>query len=365
MSIDILFVTHGFNLGGAEVLVVKMACQLPESYSSAVLALDQSGDLQSELDARGIKNAVVGRKPGWQLKNFSEFFKYVRAYSPRLIHAHQYTPFLYSVLYKILFNWNCKLIFTEHGRHLPDLVSFKRKLANQVLSLFINRVTAVCEFTKRSLTSNEKLPNAIQVIYNGIDLEAQSAPSLRAEFGISDKDTLIGYVGSLRSIKNPAFLITALGRVKTKNSNIKLVLIGEGSLKLDLIKLAEQLEITSDVYFAGSRFPASAYISQFDIFVQPSLCEAHSLALLESMARAVPAIVTNVGGASESIQDGVNGLLVESNSVESLSDAILNLINNAELRSRLALAGRESYQQRFTFNKMFSQYLELYDELLS
>src|SRR5205807_18991 len=109
---------HGLRVGGAEVLVARLARRLRDRYHFRFVCLDELGTLGEELRAEGFPVEVVGRRPGvdWRLPlRLARSFARSRT---ALVHAHQYTPFFYGVAARLL----CQrppVLFTEHGRWVP------------------------------------------------------------------------------------------------------------------------------------------------------------------------------------------------------------------------------------------------------
>ena len=129
----LLFVLHSLTVGGTERLVLQMARCLKEQYDIAICCLDTRGEMWEECSLEGYRTYFIGRKPGWHLSTFHSVFSCFRDFKPDIIHAHQYTPFFYSALGKLFCARKARLVFTEHGRHYPDLVSSKRKMVNKLL----------------------------------------------------------------------------------------------------------------------------------------------------------------------------------------------------------------------------------------
>ena len=170
MKKKLLFVLHSLTIGGAEMLVVQMAESLSEEYDIGILCLDKRGELWDKCEELGFWLGNVERKAGLKAENFSETAALIKDFSPDLIHAHQYTPFLFSAVARILRKTKAKIVFTEHGRHYPDVVSFKRKLANKFLSRFADKVTGVSQFSIDALREKEGFSNEkMAVVYNGLD----------------------------------------------------------------------------------------------------------------------------------------------------------------------------------------------------
>lgn len=357
----ILFVTHNLTVGGTEVIVSKLAGYFSSSYNVEILVLDQMGSISDRLVEKGVKVHYLNRSNGWKLKNFTAFFKIVRLVRPDIIHAHQYSSLFFSAVSKLFFITKAKLIFTEHGRHYPDKVSLKRKVVNQLLFLTVNKATAVSCFTKDALKRNEWLRNKVEIIYNGIKISSLPEVDIHKECNISKTTRTIAYVGSLREVKNPLLLLEAFNKVKNKE-DIHLVYIGDGPLRNKIEKRISEYKLDEKVSMLGEKFPATEYIRKSTVFVQSSYSEANSLALLEAQALGVPSIVTKVGGSAEVIADN-NGLLVKSNDVEDLKDSIEKLLSDKDLYDKISSSSKVVFNERFTEEKMLSNYQKLFNSL--
>lgn len=361
MKKRLLYIIHGFNLGGAEVITAQLASFFKNKFEISVLALDNDGPLREELSNQGIKTYVLERQQGFTLSNFISFYKIIRESLPDIIHAHQYTPCFYSAFTKLAGGTNAPLIFTEHGRHFPDYVSSRRKLFNHLLFTKVNSITAVCEFTKTALLTNElSQTKSIEVIYNGVATQFEKRHSLRNLLNISKDKRIIGYVGSFRAVKNPALAIKSFAKLKSIYPGLVLVMIGDGELKGDLINLAQSLDLNNEIYFTGNLYPARNYMSELDVFIQPSLSEAHSLALLDAQMLGIPAVVNQHGGSSEVINSGLNGVVVKEQCEEEYSKALLYCLENAD---KLKINSAD-IAKNYTLEKMLQRYNNLYREFL-
>ena len=363
----LLFVLHSLTVGGAESLVLQMAKKLESEYQIGILCLDKQGKLWDEASERGYWLENIIRSPGWNLANFLKAKKAISEFKPDIIHAHQYSPFLYSAVSKLLSFSKYKIIFTEHGRHYPDRVSPKRKLANYFLSKLADRVTGVSEFSKFGLEKNEKfIADKIEVIYNGLDYEdlgKVKTISLKEELGLSAATKLIAYVGSLREVKNPFFLLRSFKIIADSLADYHLVYIGEGGLREDLEKEIQNLGLSSRVHLAGLRIPASPYFNEFDMFVQPSFSEACSLALLEAMYWEVPVIVSDGGGGPELVKNNESGFIVPVDNDEELARLILLLAKDKAVSEELVENAKKRVLEKFSFSNMLSGYKSIYAQL--
>lgn len=361
----LLYVVHSLTLAGTERLVFKMAMALTAQYEVAICCLDSKGAFWESAQAAGIKLFCLERKPGWHLKIFIDCVKTFKEFNPDIIHAHQYTPYFYSAISKILIHSPAKLIFTEHGRHYPDKVKRMRRAINQLLLKYTDAITAVSEYSRKALYEKEALHSKpITVIYNGIDLTGdENKKDIRAECGIFQKTKIVGFAGNLRPIKNPILLLKAFARICKNEPNLVLVYIGDGELKEEIQNTANSLGVEDKVFLPGARNPAEPYIAQFDIFVLPSLSEATPLTLLEAMEREVPVIATKVGGMPEIIENGKTGYLVPCNDEKAMCEAIMKILENPEESKIMAIEAKKRVTEKFRFEQMLNQYVSLYQSI--
>jgi glycosyltransferase involved in cell wall biosynthesis len=118
--------------------------------------------------------------------------------------------------------------------------------------------------------------------------------------------------------------------------------------------------MSDKVIFTGFQPNPVDYLQLMDIFLLPSLSEGTSMTLLEAMSLSKACIVTDVGGNPEIIQDKVNGLVTPSDDMNMLVAASESLINDCKLRISLGVAGRRSFEERFSIQSMLKNYQEIY-----
>jgi glycosyltransferase involved in cell wall biosynthesis len=165
--------------------------------------------------------------------------------------------------------------------------------------------------------------------------------------------------------KGIRFLIEAVAQLKPRFPDIKLVLAGDGFERPELVKLAEYLEIGEDVTFLGW-VPNTAlppYYRSAAVSVIPSLEEGFGIPAAEAMGCEVPVVATDAGGLPEVVEDGVTGLVVPRGDSAALASAIGRLLDNAELRRQMGVAGRERALRLFDWDRTAEQFEKLYRDL--
>ena len=154
----------------------------------------------------------------------------------------------------------------------------------------------------------------VETLYHGIDpssIEAwASRNDVRQELGIAADAPVVGTVANFKSHKRLDQLIRAAALVRRCVPNVRFVLVGQGQLERELRHLAGSLDLDDTVVFTGFREDAPRVCSTFDVFTLSSEHEGLSIALIEALALGKPAVVTDVGGLPEVVEDGRQGYLV-------------------------------------------------------
>jgi glycosyltransferase involved in cell wall biosynthesis len=214
----------------------------------------------------------------------------------------------------------------------------------------------------------------IVVIRNGVDLAGFDSPAdadrIRCELGLERQTPLVAVVSRLTRLKGLENLLEAAAMLKPQYPDVRFLVVGETSPMevpyLDELKqLAVRLGVGDRVIFTGRRSDVPALLSSVNVSVMPSLNEALSNVLLESMAAGAPTVATRVGGTPEALVDEQTGLLVPPGDSQSLAAAISRLLNDRGLASRLGGAARRFVHDHLSVERMVSETEQLYSELLA
>ncbi len=155
-------------------------------------------------------------------------------------------------------------------------------------------------------------------------------------------------------------MIKAFQQSKLKVPELKLVLIGDGAIKSELMALAKSLGVEQDVIFTGFIDNPQRFLGLFEIFLLSSFSEGTSMTLLEAMSLSRPCVATSVGGNPEIVVDDETGRLVASDNAALFSEAITALLLDEDLRATYGAAGRARFLQAFTAEHMIECYHTLY-----
>ena len=199
-----------------------------------------------------------------------------------------------------------------------------------------------------------------QVIHWGVDTE-MFHPSGEAK---NTETNQILAVGRLAARKGYGSLLRAFAQVNQKNPETKLLIVGRGSLKKRLVKQAKRLGISSSVRI-DSGMPFDKLAEEFrnaDLVVYPSYYEGQGLIPLEAMASGTPVATVNHGPLPEMVDDSVGALFTMADT-DSMSSAILGLLDNPEGLVTRGATGRERVLKNFTFGQNAEDFSQIYSQL--
>ena len=186
-------------------------------------------------------------------------------------------------------------------------------------------------------------------------------PLRRQDFFTPDTVPLILALGRLHENKAFDILLQALTRVP----NAYLWIAGEGPLRQDLEKIAEQLAVKPRVRFLGWREDVAALLQTADIFACPSRHEPLGNVILEAWAQNIPIVAADSFGPGTLINHLISGLLVPIDDPVMLAKGIRTLIEDDRLRDEISQQGRASYESRFTEKEVVESYIQFFQGILS
>lgn len=237
------------------------------------------------------------------------------------------------------------------------------------LSFLVSKFVGVSEDIKKMLKMDFKIKESkIITIYNGVQISNESQrldiTSLRTKLGLEQSDFIIGTIGRIEPVKDYSTLIRMSAPILLKYRNAKLMIVGDGSQRAELEILAQNLGISSQTIFTGYQKDISSYLQLINVFVLTSISEGISNVLLEAMAASIPVIATNVGGNPEIVSNNQTGFLIPRNNLNQITEKIELMINNPELASNLGESGRKLVEEKFTIEKMVTEYQSLYQSII-
>lgn len=363
-------VIHALGVGGAEVLVDQMVRMLNDEFRCVVAVLDEIGEIGERLHRDGFVVKHLHREPGIDRGCARRLRDFADSEGAEILHAHQYTPFFQAMLSRGLFGRR-PVVFTEHGRHFPDVPSRKRMVINRLMLRSSDRLIGVGQAVRQALIENEGLPESrVEVIYNGVDLKALSKPSLdareriRAEFGYGPSDMVAILVARLHELKDHQTALQAVATARQSIPGLRLLLVGEGDQRASIEQSIHDLGLEETVTLAGIRKDIADLLAASDVFLMSSISEGIPLTVIEAMAAHRPVISTAVGGLPEIIEHGITGFLAPARNHRELADALVMLSRDRELRERMANLAAQRAENQFSLDTMLNSYRNVYRDVL-
>jgi len=366
-KIHVMQVTFGMGIGGMERVIMDLCRYVdPDRYRFSICCTHVRGPLADQMEAEGVPVIFLENQTRWakRLRGL-ELARIFKRSDVDILHTHHMPAFIDSFV-ATRFTRVPVFINTDHCKDYP--IARHWALLEKVASQFADEVVAVSHRTRDELIRFEGIaPEKISVIYNGINIKlTRKTPpeELRKEFGFTNGDTVIGTVGRLEDQKGLDLLLASIPHVLRQFPQTRFMIVGGGSKEQELKRLASELKISEHVIFTGWRGDAVDLIQVFDGFVSTSRFEGMPMVLLEAMALSKPIVATSVGGVSEVVKDGFNGMLVNSRDPEDVAKALLELISNRRSAEQMGYNGRIRYEESFTAEAMATSYDKLYRKYL-
>jgi len=232
---------------------------------------------------------------------------------------------------------------------------------------FVAVSPAVGEYLRDELGLDESVR---RVINNGVTPVERTTPeqveSLRAELGLPDDAFIVGSVGRIDdSHKRFSDLIRATAKLRERVDGLYLVIVGQGSDRPMLERLADELGAGDRVVFAGYHERVAPLYGLMDVFALASNRESFGLVIAEAMFASLPVVTTAIGGPRDIVVDGETGLHVDVGDVDAFVAAIERLAGDPALRRRFGEAGLERARACYSSDRYVRDVAQLYDELLS
>lgn len=352
----IMQIIPDFGVAGAEIMLENLLLQLQtEGHDVIGVSLfDFQTLITKRLEQNKINIVYLNKHKGFDFKVYFRLFKIIRQFRPNVIHTHRYVlPYVIPVT---IFFRNIRKIHTVHNLAKKE-VSKIHRIVNKIFYKFL-KVTpvAISPVIKQSIVDEYHIrPNKVSLVYNGINLSKLCPKTV---FSIDSTEIKVLHVGRFSKQKNHLTLVRAFSEVLNTHEGARLILIGEGPLKILIKEECRKLNILGSVEFVGQTDKVGKYLVESDIFVLPSLWEGMPITLIEAMATGIPIISSCVGGVPDMLLNRESGILIEGDK-KSIVNSINLLIDNEELRKTIGVNSRLN-SKRFSVEIMTTKYIKIY-----
>ena len=268
------------------------------------------------------------------------------------------------------------VVHTYHGHVLTGY--FSKRLSRLFLEVerLLGRVTDVLvavspEVRDDLVRLGVAAESKFTVIRLGLDLAQRTeAPPdargrVRAELGIGPESLVVTWLGRMTEIKRVGDLLHVFADVRGRGVEAVLVLVGDGPDRAELERLTDELGLADAVRFTGFRADVGSIYRASDVVTLASANEGTPVSLIEALAAGCAVVTTDVGGASDVVDEGRAGVLVPFGDRRAFADALAELAASPERRRELGEAGRRHVQMRYSVERLLEDVDMLYRSLLA
>jgi len=364
----VLIVIDSLQGGGAERMVDTYARRLDRSrFDLEICCLVQGGIYLESVRRSGVTVHVLNKRGPADPIMLVRLVWLMRRRRFQIVHSFMFTANLWARIAAIAAGVPIRI---AAERNVDDWKGPVRRWLDRRLARWSSKVVAVSTKVEHYCRDRIGIPaEKLMTIRNGIPCESpapleRSREAIRTELGLALDAPVVIQVGRLVPQKGYEVLLDAMRRVSTSRPHARLLILGDGPARADLVSRARELGIGDRVVFAGFRTNVNEFLHASDLFVLASWREGLPVSLLEAMAAALPAVVTAVGGNDEVVVNGETGFLVPPGDAVQLADRIGQLLDAPALRERMGRAARGRVETVFSADRMVGETEALYERCL-
>ncbi len=375
-KINILFIIDQiWHAGGTETHLARLVKHLnKERFKSYIVTFDTRAlSLIKQIEESGtpVIHIPVGRYYTWNaFKKGVVLSRMIKRNQIDIVQTYHFKSDTYGALIARLSGVK-RLVSSK--RDTGDLKAPFHFLLNRLVNPLVKGIIVVADAVGQVVSENEKLPSKkLTTIYNGVDLKKFQPPGkeeslkCKKKLGLEGSDFIIGTVAWFRPEKNYAIFFEAVETLSRIIPNLKVVALGDGPLLNTFKELSEIKGFSKFTLFPGGVDDVRPYLNAMDVAcLVPGENEGFSNSVLEKMATGLPLVVTDIGGNSEAVVNGYNGIVIPPNDSRALAEAIVDLYNHPEKRKAMGANSRKRVEELFSIEKMVQQYEAYYEKIMT
>lgn len=335
----IAFITGSLGVGGAEKQILFLIRNLPPKVGVKLFCLS-GGELEKEATGIHYELRSCNVQTGSILNKIRDLIWLIRRINsnkPDIIHSQLPLTNIYAVVVSKFLR--IPIIVNELGMGITR-PKWEKALRPYVFK-YADWVVCNAESIKKRMVEEEKVMSSkITVILNAVGklTPLLTRSELRKQLGIETSTSICICIASLKPVKGIDLLMRAFISVANVYEDVYLLIVGDGPLRKRYEDFAYKSDVRKRVRFLGNRSDIADLLNACDVYVSPSRAEGTSNSILEAMSLGLPVVATSVGGSKKLLDDGC-GILVESEDVEGLADAINRTLTGGEkIEQQIGLA---------------------------
>ena len=371
--INLLYVITKLELGGAQKQLLSLIRHLDKKRFRLFLFTAEDGLLLPEalsINGLTINKSTSLERPINLLKDLLaliEIYRFIKKNNIEIVHTHSSKAGILGRLAARLAKARV-IIHTVHGWSFNDYQPRGKRLFFIWLERLVAQVTdkliVVSTYDqKKGLVNRIGKENKYSLIRYGIDYTefCIKDQNIREELGINTNDLVIGMVSCFKPQKSPQDFIRLAFLVKKTSPDARFLLVGDGILRERIKRLIRKFNLEKQVILTGWRRDIPRILSAIDVFVLTSLWEGLPISVLEAMAASRPVVSTHTGGVAEIIVEGKSGFLVPPKDMNKMSERLIVLLKDKDLRMRMGENARQGLNLNFFLTSMIENNQNLYE----
>jgi glycosyltransferase involved in cell wall biosynthesis len=358
---QITHLVEDLRLGGMETLVADLARgQRNAGHGVEVVCLKHDGETADQLRREEFRVTVIGVdrvRPATLL----QLRRTLRPSGPDVVHLHGMPAGTFGRL-ALLGTGIGSLVHIHTQISVAHSITPRIARRERLLSRLPGAILAISESVRRDLVEQLGLSaGRIDVLSGGVpDVATPDRALARTQFGLEPADFAIVCLASLKAHKGQDILIRAIANLE----GVKLLLAGEGPFKEELIRLVDELGAAGSVRFLGHVEEVPELLVASDAVALASWPrEGLSLSLVEGLRAGRPAVVSDVGGLPEVVEDGVNGFVVPPKDPAAFAEAFERLLLDPSIREEMGQKSRARFLERYELSGYLTQLEGFYRSL--
>ncbi len=359
------------KIGGGESHLLSLVENLDKTKFDPVVLSFTPGPMMEQMGAMGISNHVILTEKPFDIRKWAQVKRFLREQHIDIIHAHG-TRANSNIVWAAR-SLGIPVIYTIHGWSFhPDqayLVRNLRILGEKYLTRKAYKNISVSQANQEEGRRYIKEFDST-LVENGIDQKKFNPDNkyqdIKLELGIPGNKTIVLFLARLTKQKQPLAMVQAFGKAVEGNSNLHLLMVGDGELREEVEALIDQLQLRENVTLQRFRQDVPDILFSADIYVLPSLWEGLPIGLLEAMAMEKAIIASNVDGTADVVKHRESALLINTeNLIEELTSGILDLGSDEIKRKELGKNALATVRRKFDVKNMTKRIEDIYIEVFN
>ncbi|MBM77809.1 MAG: hypothetical protein CL846_04950 [Crocinitomicaceae bacterium] len=379
MSLRVLHIIRSLHRSGAERICLDICNELNTRKDIQVLLISMSDineyeELTKKIPFKIINSKVFPKIFKKSIIEIDDYKKVIDDFKPNIVHSHLFWSELLSREYsknEITYVTHChdnmvelnNISFSTMFNKLKLVRFFEKKWILNKYSNCNNYFLTISKHTQNYFEN--VLPNSLvsksKLIPNAIRLQKFQIKSKRSYKLNNSKLKLIN-IGSFWPKKNQQFLLQVVSKLKSKNIDVELKLLGDGPEKENIINQVKNLNLESSIKILGNVKNVEEELFKSDLYVHSALYEPFGLVLIEAMAAGLPIVTINGKGNSDLITNNFNGFILNNPTVNLFTEKILSIVNSKELYEKFS-ENASTFSKKFSIENYTDQLIKWYNEI--